>query len=821
MTQSILNCDHCQLPIPPQDLVSDEHDGQTLNFCCHGCHGAYQLIRSAGLDDFYRKRSWQEPGINAGVFERDFDSTEMEPHVRRIDDQQAEIMLLLDGIRCASCVWLIEKVLLRTPGVLDARINYGTHRLRLQFNPQKIDAATLCHSIARIGYLPRPHTADAVQNRSQREQRKTLIRFGTAAFLSMQLMGYSIALYAGFFQGMDASSKQIIQLFAALVTTPVVFYCGWPFLIGAWRSLRNRMPNMDLLISLGVLTAYSYSLFALWSGAEVYFDTAAMIVTLILLGRLLEASARHRAAAGIDRLLRLAPQTATRLEGDARQVVPSSSLNPGDLILIGPGERFPVDGALAGDETEIDEAALTGEPLPVCKRPGDRISAGTLNLTTAVTLRVTCSSEESFIARVARLVEEAQARRAPVQALADRVAAVFVPLVILLSVSTFCGWWLIGSNPLAGMLNAVAVLVIACPCALGLATPTAVLVATGQAARQGVLFRGGDILEKTGRIDLVAFDKTGTLTLGTPQVIDLLPWQCPEEELLLTAATAEAGSVHPIARGILAAAKSRNLSIPLQAGGRAVPGQGVILQTPNGEIRIGTRAFQLSEIPPRVESRRQTASVVHVSLGRRYLGCLFLADRLRSEVPGVISQLRGLGLRSTMLTGDHAESGRAIADQAGIEQVEAGLRPEDKAVWLAEQRAAGRRVLMVGDGINDAPALAEAEVGCAMDGSTDIALENSDLVLTRPDLKRLVEALRLSRRALGIIRQNLGWAFAYNLIALPLAATGQLLPIVAAGAMALSSVCVIGNSLRLSRSTLIPTMVVAPENREDLCSNQS
>ncbi|PNU20850.1 copper-translocating P-type ATPase [Geothermobacter hydrogeniphilus] len=804
MDRPLPQCDHCRLPIPPADLVTSEHDGKTLNFCCHGCHGVYQLIHGAGLEDFYRRRDWREAGINPGVFERDFDPAEVEPHIRHLNEQQAEIHLLLDGIRCASCVWLIEKVLLRTPGVVDARINYGTHRLRLRFNPQQTDAAGLCRRIARIGYLPRPHTADAVRDRARRQQRSTLIRFGTAAFLSMQLMGYSIALYAGFFQGMGSGSKQIIQLLAALVTTPVVFYCGWPFLNGAWRSLRNRMPNMDLLIALGVLTAYGYSLFAMTRGAEVYFDTAAMIVTLILLGRMLEESARHRAASGIDRLLNLAPQTATRIDGNSEQMVPSSSLHPGDLVLVAPGERFPVDGALAGGSTEIDESALTGEPLPVCKRPGDRISAGTLNLTTAVTLRVTCISEDSFIARIARLVEEAQARRAPIQVLADRVAALFVPLVVSLSLATFIGWWLIGGNPVAGMLNAVAVLVIACPCALGLATPTAVLVATGQAARRGILFRGGDILERTGRLDTVAFDKTGTLTLGVPQVVELLPWRCSSEELLLTAATVEAGSSHPIARGILAAARNRNLPIPLRGGARTIPGQGVAADGPDGEIRVGNRAFQPHQIPAEIVNHGQAASEVHVSKGARYLGCILLTDCLRPEAAEVVDQLHAMGLRTVMLTGDRETSARAIAKQVGIDEIHAGLTPQLKAAWLHQLKATGQQLMMVGDGINDAPALAEAEIGCAMDGSTDIALENSDLVLTRPDLRRLVEAIMLSRRGLAIIRQNLGWAFAYNLVALPLAAAGQLLPIVAAAAMAFSSVCVVGNSLRLARRGPLP-----------------
>jgi Cu2+-exporting ATPase len=801
MNAAGLICDHCQLPIPPADLVTGELNGEIHHFCCHGCHGAWQLIQSAGLEAFYQQRSWQNPGINDGTFDRRFNNEELAPHVHPIDDGAAEISLLLDGVRCASCVWLIERVLLRTAGIESARINYGTHRLRVRFDPKQIEAAELCRTIARIGYLPRPHTADAVQARAEQERRKILIRFGTAIFLSMQLMGYSLALYAGYFQGMEETSRQIIQGFAALVTTPVVFYCGWPFLTGAWRSLRNGLPNMDLLIALGVLTAYSYSLYAMTTGAEVYFDTAAMIVTLILLGRLLETAARQKAAAGIDQLLRLAPDNATKIDGESTRAVPSSSLQPGDLILVAPGDRFPVDGALSEGTTEIDESALTGEPLPVLRQPGERISAGTLNLTTTVRLRVTSASGESFIARVARLVEEAQSRRAPVQAQADRVAAWFVPVVILIALGTWGYWAVIADNNVAGLLNAVAVLVIACPCALGLATPTAVLVASGRAARLGILFRGGDVLEATARIQLAAFDKTGTLTAGKPEVTGVFPVGTSAEELLNVAVRAESGSNHPIARGILAEARRRGLRIPMGAGARTIPGQGAVLKDDLGEVRVGNQALLGKLFPKHAVESGSDQTEVHVALNDHYLGHITLADQLRPEASAVIKQFQRLGIRTVMLTGDRPESGRKIAAEAGIPIVLANQTPADKAAWLAQQQQAKFRVMMTGDGINDAPALASADVGCAMAGGTDIALENSDLVLTRPELWRLGEAVLLARRTLRIIRQNLGWAFIYNIIALPLAASGNLLPIVAAAAMAFSSVSVIANSLRLARST--------------------
>ncbi|TYO98772.1 Cu2+-exporting ATPase [Geothermobacter ehrlichii] len=811
MVEAELICEHCGLPIAPGDLVVHRQDEIEHRFCCHGCLGAWTLIRESGLDSFYRRRDWRQPGVDRDVFQRRFDSEELASHVHPAGPDRASIHLLLDGIRCASCCWLVEKVLERTPGVIQARVNYGTHRLRIVFDPRQCEVTDLCRTIARLGYLPRPHTSDARRQGAARERRRTLYRFGTAVFLSMQLMGYSLALYAGYFQGMDPTARRLMQGLAAAVTTPVVFYCGWPFLAGAWRSLRNRQAGMDLLIALGVLAAYGYSLFAMLAGREVYFDTAAMIVTLILLGRLLETSARQRAAAGIDRLLSLAPERAMLITENGFREVASDSLRPGDLVLVAAGERFPTDGAVTEGESEIDASAVSGESQPVPKRPGDRIDAGTMNLTHTLKVRVTAASGESFIARVAALVEDAQSRRAPIQAMADRVAAVFVPLVVLVAATTFGYWALIAGDNRAGLLNAVSVLVVACPCALGLATPTAILVACGQAAARGILFRGGDILEQTGRIDLVAFDKTGTLTHGRPAVTGLYPLGGDETELLEAAARCESGSGHPLARAIVAEANRRGIHPPLEAGAETLPGLGVVLTGDRDEIRVGKAELAAPDTVIPGLSPDAGETVVFVSRNGRCLGAITLADDIRPEAADVIAGLRRAGIRTAILTGDREQTAHHVAAALGIDSVAAGMTPAQKAEWLDRQKQKGRRVMMVGDGINDAVALATADVGCAMSGGTDIALENSDLVLTRPDLRRLLLALRYGRDSLKIIRQNLAWAFCYNLLALPLAASGRLLPIFAAAAMAFSSVSVIGNSLRLLREGKDESTATKPE----------
>jgi len=791
-------CDHCNLEIPPGSLITERINGRERAFCCRGCAGAYRIITGAGLSDFYTRREWQESGVPAGVFERDFSEAYLAKYLEPCAGG-VEISLLLDGIHCATCIWLIEHLLSREEGILSARVNYGNHRARIRFEPEKISAARLCATLKNIGYLPRPFSLDAAQAVQASERRTLLLRFGTAAFFSMQLMGYATALYAGYFDGMDAESRRLMQYLSALATTPVVFYSGWPFLAGAWRGLRHLAPGMDLLIALGMLAAYFFSLVAMCSGGEVYFDTAAMIITLILLGRLLESGVRNQASGAIDRLLQLAPATAQRVTGDGGQEeVESASLAPGELILVRPGDHFPVDGRVEEGASEVDEALLTGESRPVLKEVGSLVIGGAINLTGALQVRVVKPAAESFVARVARLVAEAQSRRAPVQALADRLATMFVPLVLLLAGGTFAFWFLRGIATDQALLHAVAVLVAACPCALGLATPTAVLVATGAAAGQGILFRGGDILEATAGISLVAFDKTGTLTAGRPVVSAVLPAKGTSDELVGLAARLECGASHPLARGILAEAARRGLPIPAGGGAMVVLGQGLWLASAEGIIRGGTATFLAAagiSVPPLTVS---DLTEVYLAVGDEYRGCLLLADQLRPEALVALAALRKMRLQLVMLTGDQPEAARLIAGELGLE-FQARLTPADKAAWIEQQRGQGEKVLMVGDGINDGPALAAASVGCAMAGSTDFALESSDLVLTRADLSRLVAAVKLARRALRVIHQNLFWAFFYNLLILPLAAAGQLTPIHAAGAMAASSVCVVGNSLRLAR----------------------
>lgn len=797
-------CFHCGALIPAGVVVEEQRDNETLRFCCKGCWGAYLLITGAGLASFYQRRDWQETGLIKDAYESAFDDTCLNRFVQQAGPSSGSIDVIIDGIRCASCVWLNEKFIGGLEGVEDVRVNYATSRARIRFDRSATSPAVLFARISEIGYHPRPYTRSAAEESAGREHRDLLIRFGTAFFLTMQLMAYSFGLYAGYFQGIGDEIKQILQFFSMLVTAPVIFYCGRPFLTGAWRGLKNHAPTMDLLIVIGALSSFVYSVYATFSGGEVYYETAAMIITLILAGRILENMAKRRACSGTERLLGLTAGTATRISGDLQEAVDIADIRIGDLLLVGAGERFPVDARLVEGTTDVDESPATGEPMPVLKQPGDSLTAGSINLTG--TVRIVCEqpAADSFVARVARLVEEAQSRRAPIQGLTDRIAALFVPCVLALGLGTFIWQYWLHVAPLGqALMTALAVVLIACPCALGLATPTAIVAGTGAAAAAGVIFKGGDILEQLSRVSVALFDKTGTITCGSPRVEALYPAAGQERlELLALAAAVEAGSLHPIGRAICACAAGEAGLIRRDGHDlRTVAGGGVTGTVAGEAVLVGSfRFLQDAGVPdlPDDVLPPPGGTVVFIARAGRYAGSMLVSDRLRDEASGVIAYFRQHGVTSLLLSGDRQESVIATARFLGVEEGIGELSPACKTGYVEKRRADGATVLMVGDGINDAPALSAADVGCAIAGGTDIAIETSDLVLARPDLQRLVTAHAIACRTMTVIRQNLGWAFIYNLIGIPLAMAGLLTPIYAAAAMALSSLCVVGNSLRLT-----------------------
>jgi P-type Cu+ transporter len=731
------------------------------------------------------------------------------------------------GMHCAACVDKVERALRRVPGVETASVNLATERATVVWDPTRADAGALASAVAAAGYelaaapsAATPGTASDDREQAARalEQRRLRTRVLVGAALSAPIVLGSMTEVVPWAPAWLRSPWTLL-----LLATPVQFWVGADFHRGFLRDLRHRSASMSTLVSLGTNAAYFFSLaVTLWPhafmalGAMPYFETSAAVITLVALGRWLEARARGRTSEAIRRLVALAPRTARVVRGGMDVDVPTSDVVVGDLVRIRPGERVPVDGEVVDGASAVDESMLTGESLPVEKAPGARVWGGTVNRTGAFVFRASRVGAETTLARIVRLVEDAQGSRAPIQRLADRVAARFVPAVLVIAAMTFLGWWAFGPAPslLHALTNAVAVLVIACPCAMGLATPTAIMVATGRGAEHGVLVKSAAALETLHRVQIVVFDKTGTLTVGRPIVTDVIPAAgVAEEDLLAFAAAAEQASEHPIGEAIVARAKERGLALPPVTEFATVPGQGIDALAPEGRLLLGNRALMaargvdVTPLEPHAAALAEGAkTVVYLAVAFRPLGLIAVADTLKPEARGVVAALRARGLDVAMLTGDDRRTAAAIAREADIDRVLAEILPEDKAREITRLREQGRRVAMVGDGINDAPALAQADVGIAMGSGTDVAIEAADVTLMRGDLRGVVAAVDLSRRTIRIVKENLVWAFGYNVVLIPVAAGllyplwGVLLsPILAGAAMAFSSVSVVTNSLRLKR----------------------
>ncbi|MDD5761058.1 MAG: heavy metal translocating P-type ATPase [bacterium] len=795
-------CAHCLLEVPEESATRETVDGKEAIFCCPGCRAIHGLLRSEGLTGFYARRQGWTPGPPeaARVPLDAFDGSV------RTSGRQAEADLLISGIRCASCVWLIERYLEGRPGVRSVRVNFATGRARVTWTSGDAGIGDVVLAIRALGYSPYPHESLAAGDALRRETSDLLLRFGTAAFFSMQVMLFTAGLYAGYFQGIDARYARLFRWLCFLLSTPVVFYSGAPFLRGALRGARHGVFGMDALVFLGAFSAYGYGTVSLVLGGDVYFDTATMIITLILLGRYIEAGARARAAEGISRLVRLAPVTARKaIPGGGTIDVPVASLSTGDLVEIVPGERMPVDGNVVEGGSEADEALLSGESAPVPKTAGDPVVAGSLNGTGRLLVRVARTGADTVLSRIVQAVEEAQARKAPIQRTADRVVRFFVPAILLVAAGTVFFGLHGGSLPHAALMAGIAVLVVACPCALGLATPLAVLVGTTSAQARGILVRGGDVLEQAAGVRCVLFDKTGTLTLGRPRLTDVQGIGIGREEALRLAASLESSSEHAIGRAIAEAFPAAG-RLPVH-GFLAHPGEGIegeidgvryLLGRPELLERFGVAAHgEASRAYAALSAARRTA--VLLSDGSRPLAILATEDALRPEAAVAVSLLRASGIAVAMVTGDDQSVAARVAAEAGIDDIRARVTPEGKREEVRRARKRFGPVLVVGDGVNDAPALAEADVGVAMGRGTGLAIHSAGATLMTEDLLRIPAFLALSRATMRVIRQNLFWAFSYNLAAIPLAVAGKLHPIAAAAFMVGSSLLVVGNSLRLRK----------------------
>jgi Cu+-exporting ATPase len=772
----------------------------------------------------------------------------------------SDVTFPVTGMTCAACARTIERTLQKVPGVQDASVNLATNRASVRFDPSQTDVSNLAKAVRDVGYgvLEQPDddgTLEDLQEKAHEAEYRGLRRKLIVAIV------FTLPLLAIAMPHLDFPGVNIVQLALAL---PVVAYCGAQFYRGAWLAIRHRNADMNTLIALGTGAAFVYSLIATLApglvmtpvhasaGAShsppVYYEVTTAIITLVLLGRVLEARARSRTSAAIKRLIGLQPRMARVVRGGVEMEVPIGEVVKGDVVIIRPGERLPVDGEVLEGRSTIDESMLTGESLPVEKGPGTAVFGGTVNQTGGFRFRASRVGRETALQQIIKLVQDAQAGRAPVARLADVISFYFTPIVLCLAILTFVIWFDVlppGQRLTMALVNFVAVLIIACPCAMGLATPTAIMVGTGRGAERGILIKSSEVLERAQAITTVVFDKTGTITTGRPEVTDVVPLGAISvEDVLALAAGAERGSEHPLGAAIVRAAEARERQLPDPTSFEAFPGRGIEATVGSKRLLIGNQRLlaermidtgAADEAVARLAAAARTVMfVVDLKSGTqepgadrfgvepgtraerqepsaKILAIIGLADTPRPEAARTLRQLKDLGLELVMLTGDHQATADAIAHEVAprgeIDRVIAGVLPDRKAEEVKKLQAEGKVVAMVGDGINDAPALAQADVGIAIGSGTDVAIEASDITLIRPDLGGVVDAMALSRRTLRVIRQNLFWAFVYNVLGIPIAAgvlyplTGWLLsPMIAAGAMSLSSVSVLANSLRLRRA---------------------
>ncbi|WP_374232859.1 MULTISPECIES: heavy metal translocating P-type ATPase [unclassified Thiocapsa] len=795
--------------------------GRERSFCCTGCKSVCEAIFAAGLEGFYKRTPEgeifgppPEPPKDLAVFDLDAVQEEFTDTA----GESREINLLVEGIHCAACVWLIEKGLCAMPGVEEARVNLTGRRLRVRWDNGRLKLSRILRRLADLGYAAAPFDPESAEGAIGRENRAMLYRMAWAGFAMMNLMWISIALYAGADQG---EFRGLFQWLGFAIATPTLLYSGAPFFRGALSGLRSGHLSMDLPIAIGVTTTYIYSLYVtlgISNIGDVYWDTVVNFLFVILVGRYLEAISRRKAVASTQRLLDLQPKVATRLDGEGGEtesVVPVRALKLGERVLVRPGERIPVDGEVISGGSRVDESMLTGESRPVAKTLGDQVVAGTINGAGVLTVRIGALLRETALGRIIRLVEDAQASKAPIQRLADRIVPWFVAATLGLATLTFLIWMRVDVE--VAVMAATAVLIITCPCAFGMATPMAVAVATGLAASRGILVKNGAVLERLSSIDHFVFDKTGTLTLGRPTVTGLAsapggwrPIDGPqdlnpnERDVLGVLQALERLSEHPIAAAVLdlcARAGIGRIAAPVDAV-EVAPGLGIKGHVGGVEILAGSREWLIRNgVQPWPDGEGQsagTSGLVHCARAGQEVLRLGVADPLRPDATRVIARMRERGIRVTLLTGDRRETAEAIAAQlgGGVEVI-AEVMPEDKDRVIDELQRDGRRVAMVGDGVNDAPALVRADVGIAMGSGTDVSIASADIVLMSSELGRVEEAARLSRRTLRTIRQNIGISVVYNLIMVPLAMAAVVTPLIAAISMPLSSLAVIGNSARI------------------------
>jgi Cu2+-exporting ATPase len=789
-------CRHCESAIAGGPAAA-------AGFCCRGCEAAHALVTSLGLEQFYARRRL-DPFGPALKPDEDASPQDFSAFVSRDELGENALHLMVEGLHCAACVWLIESVLARQAQVTFARLNMTTRRLTLRWHGERAAADGLARLVSSLGYRLVPYDPALLEAEGARRDRELLRAMAVAGFAAGNVMLLSIAVWAGHVQGMGAATRELLLWFSALIALPAIAYAGRPFFRSAVAALKAGRANMDVPISLAVVLAAGMSLHETATGGpHAYFDASVALLFFLLVGRYLDSRARTRARSAAERLVGLAAGSVTvEDEGGAQRHLPPSEVKPGMTVLAAAGERIAVDGHVTEGASDVDTSLITGETVPARIGPGGRVFAGALNMTGPLRVRVSGAGEATLLGEIVRLMEAAERGRARYTAIADRVARAYVPVVHALGLLTFLGWVVVmGAAWQTALLYAVAVLIVTCPCALALAVPVVQVVASGRLFSRGILLKSATALERLTAIDTVVFDKTGTLTLGRPE---LVPSGRADDEAMRLAASLAGASKHPLARALRRAAPETATA----SGVEEVPGAGLRLATPEGEVRLGSRAWcrvrdesarRLKSPAPVAEPAGEPGPELWLARPGRAPVPFRFADRLREDAATVVAALEAQGLEVEMLSGDSAVATQAVAAQAGIGRWRAGFRPVAKTRRLAELARQGKRVLMVGDGLNDAPALAAAHVSMSPSSAMDISQTAADVVFQGARLAPLLETLSVAGKADRLVRQNFALAFLYNAVTVPLAVAGLVTPLVAAIAMSASSLVVTGNALRLGR----------------------
>jgi len=797
------NCFHCSLPVPRNTHYHVEIDGVEQAMCCPGCEAVAKAIVDGGLTSFYQYRTDTSTTARAAVPEvlqelTLYDKPELQRTFVSTDDKDIkQASLILEGIVCAACVWLNERHISALPGVIEFRVNYSSHRARVRWDDTQIHLSDILKAITSIGYLAHPFDAGRQEEVYKKERSNALKRLAIAGLGAIQVMMLAVALYAGDYSGMDAGLEHFMRWVSLLIATPVVFYSARSFFSSAWRDLKAHQLGMDVPVSIAIGLAYAASCWATISrSGEVYFDSVTMFTFFLLAGRFLEMGARQKAGQAAEELVKLLPAMATRITDEGDETIVVSELLCGDKVRIKPGDSVPADGIILEGRSSIDESLLTGESHPLAKSIDDKVIGGTVNIESPLVVEVQEVGEDTVLASIQRLLDRAQVEKPSIAKTADKVAAVFVGFLLVL-VSLVAFWWW-QHDPDQAFWIAISLLVVTCPCALSLATPAAMTAATGTLTRLGVLTTRGHALETLAKVTHVVLDKTGTLTKGqlALESVQLIS-DSTEQQCLDIAAALELGSEHPVAKVFLSNASHPNTLVAEKI--EAIPGQGVTARINGVQYRLGSASY-VADIDTSAHKPSLHSSEIFLANDERLLAVFSLSDILREQAAESVQALKAMGKQVWLVSGDNEAAVSHIAEQVGIDHIHHSMKPDGKLDVIHKLQAQGEIVAMVGDGVNDAPVLAAAQVSIAMGGGTQLAQASADMVLLSEHLPHLVDAIKMAQRSVMIVKQNLSWALVYNLLALPLASMGYVAPWMAAIGMSASSLVVVVNALRLNKS---------------------